>query len=71
LPLTCTKQVMHVKGEDGKSAGTAKKAIDYMTKFSVRAKSLVGNGEPVIEEPVEDSVKKKKRTKTGRHIPAQ
>ncbi len=49
--------VMHVKGEDGQVVQELQKGYRLHDKILRPSKVAVGNGEPVIAEPVEESVK--------------
>ena len=53
--------VMHVKGEDGKVVQELQKGYRLHDKILRPSKVTVGNGEPVIEEPVEESVKEEEK----------
>jgi molecular chaperone GrpE len=53
--------VMHVKGEDGKVVQELQKGYRLHDKILRPSKVAVGNGEPVIEEPVEESIKKEEK----------
>ena len=54
--------VMHVKGEDGKVVQELQKGYRLHDKILRPSKVAVGNGEPVIEEPVKET---EKEDKTG------
>jgi molecular chaperone GrpE len=53
--------VMHVKGEDGNVVQELQKGYRLHDKILRPSKVAVGNGEPVIEEPVEESVKEEEK----------
>ena len=53
--------VMHVKGEDGKVVQELQKGYRLHDKILRPSKVAVGNGESVIEEPVEESVKEEEK----------
>jgi molecular chaperone GrpE len=53
--------VMHVKGEDGNVMQELQKGYRLHDKILRPSKVAVGNGEPVIEEPVEESVKEEEK----------
>ena len=52
--------VMHVKGEDGKVIQELQKGYRLHDKILRPSKVAVGNGEPVIEEPVQEQQKEVK-----------
>jgi molecular chaperone GrpE len=53
--------VMHVKGEDGKVVQELQKGYRLHDKILRPSKVAVGNGEPVIEEPVKETEKEAKQ----------
>ena len=53
--------VMHIKGEDGKVVQELQKGYRLHEKILRPSKVAVGNGEPVIEEPVKETEKEAKQ----------